>query len=128
MSRALELPKQDYKGTFSDVTKAWNGLFMKLKQQAVQESYRSSNGKFRPNEEITRQQMATMIIRAIEYKDASVLEGVTNNVVFADAKDITAYAKKSVDLAAGLGIISGKEVKGKKVFEPKANATRAQAV
>ena len=46
---------------------------------------------------------------------------------FADAKDITAYAKTSVDLAAGLGIIGGKEVKGKEVFEPKANATRAHA-
>ena len=86
-----------------------------------------SNGKFRPNEKITREQMATMIIRAIEYKDASVLEGVTNNIVFADAKNIDSYAKASVDLAAGLGIISGKEVNGKKVFDPKANATRAQA-
>ncbi|MBO0603164.1 NEAT domain-containing protein [Sporosarcina sp. E16_3] len=127
LSRALELPKQDYKGTFSDVTKDMDWIVFEAEAASRAGIISVNDGKFRPNEAITRQQMATMIIRAIEYKDASVLEGVKNDVSFADAKDITAYAKTSVDLAAGLGIIGGKKVKGKDVFEPKANATRAHA-
>ncbi|MET3655645.1 NEAT domain-containing protein [Sporosarcina psychrophila] len=127
LSRALELPKQDYKGTFSDVTKNMDWIVYEAEAASRAGIISVTDGKFRPNEAITRQQMATMIIRAIEYKDASVLEGVKNDVAFADAKDITAYAKTSVDLAAGLGIIGGKEVKGKQLFEPKANATRAHA-
>lgn len=125
LSRSLELPKQDFQGTFSDVTKKMDWISFEAASRAG--IIVVSDGKFRPNQPITRQQMATMIIRAIEYKDASVLEGVKNDVSFADAKDITAYAKTSVDLAAGLGIVNGKEVKGKDVFEPKANATRAHA-
>ncbi|MBO0588582.1 NEAT domain-containing protein [Sporosarcina sp. E16_8] len=125
LSRALELPKQDFQGTFSDVTKKMDWISFEAASRAGIISV--NDGKFRPNQAITRQQMATMIIRAIEYKDASVLEGVKNDVTFADAKDITAYAKTSVDLAAGLGIVNGKKVKGKDVFEPKANATRAHA-
>jgi len=127
LSRALELPKQDYKGTFSDVTKEMEWIVYEAEAASRAGIISVNDGKFRPNEAITRQQMATMIIRAIEYKDASVLEGVKNDVIFADAKDITAYAKTSVDLAAGLGILGGKEVKGKQLFEPKANATRAHA-
>jgi len=127
LSRALELPKQDYKGTFTDVTKEMDWIVFEAEAASRAGIISVNDGKFRPNEAITRQQMATMIIRAIEYKDASVLEGIKNNVSFTDAKDITAYAKTSVDLAAGLGIIGGKEVKGKDVFEPKANATRAHA-
>jgi len=125
LSRSLELPKQDFQGTFSDVTKKMDWISFEAAGRAG--IIKVTDGKFRPNQPITRQQMATMIIRAIEYKDASVLEGVKNDVIFADAKDITAYAKTSVDLAAGLGIVNGKEVKGKDVFEPKANATRAHA-
>ncbi|KAA0966896.1 hypothetical protein FQ087_11975 [Sporosarcina sp. ANT_H38] len=125
LSRALELPKQDFQGTFSDVTKKMDWISFEAASRAG--IIIVNDGKFRPNQPITRQQMATMIVRAIEYKDASVLEGVTNKVAFADAKDITAYAKTSVDLATGLGIIGGKVVNGKNVFEPKANATRAHA-
>lgn len=127
LSRALELPKQDFQGTFTDVTKGMEWIVFEAEAASRAGIISVNDGKFLPNQPITRQQMATMIIRAIEYKDASVLEGVTKKVAFADAKDITAYAKTSVDLAAGLGIIGGKEVKGKEVFEPKANATRAHA-
>ena len=34
LSRALELPKQDFKGTFSDVTKEMDWVVLKLKQQS----------------------------------------------------------------------------------------------
>ncbi|WP_342508648.1 NEAT domain-containing protein [Sporosarcina sp. FSL K6-2383] len=127
LSRALELPKQDFEGTFSDVTQAMDGIVFEIEAANRAGIIKGNEGKYNPNEKITRQQMVTMIIRAIEFKDASVLKDVTNAVVFTDTKNITAEAKKSIDLAAGLGIISGKEVKGQKVFEPQADATRAHA-
>ncbi|WP_186672552.1 NEAT domain-containing protein [Sporosarcina sp. BP05] len=127
LSRALELPKQEYKGTFSDVTTNMEWAVSEIEAASRAGIANGSGGKFIPNEPITREQMAAMIIRSIEYKDASVLTGVKNDVLFTDAKNISAYAKTSVDLAAGLGIISGKEINGKKVFEPKEKATRAHS-
>lgn len=128
IARALELPKQDAEGTFSDVTKEMTTIVQEVEAASRAGIINGDNGKFNPNAEITRQQMATMIIRAIEYKDATVLENVKSDIVFADAAQINDYAKSSVALAAGLGIIDGNEVKGKKMFDPKMGATRAHAV
>ncbi|WHT48043.1 S-layer homology domain-containing protein [Sporosarcina thermotolerans] len=128
IARALKLPTQEATGTFSDVTKD-----MKTIVQEIEAANRAgivlgkNDGKFSPNEEITREQMAAMIIRAIEYKNASVLKDVNTNVVFADAGRINDYAKTAVTLSAGLGIIDGSTVDGKKVFQPKDSATRAHA-
>lgn len=127
LARALELPKTAYKGTFSDVPESLDWAVHEIEAAAEAGITTGSNGKFRPYEQITRQQMAAMIIRAIDYIDASVLEGVTNELVFTDAAKIDAYAKEAVDLAAGLGIISGKGEEGAKYFDPKNNATRGQA-
>lgn len=127
LARALELPKAEYQGTFSDVPKNLDWAVSEIEAAAKAGITTGSNGKFRPYEFISREQMATMIIRAIEYKDASILEGVTTDVKFADAASISDYAKANVDYAAGLGIIGGKTIDGKKVFDPKASATRGQA-
>lgn len=128
IARALDLPKQDAEGTFSDVSKEMTNIVHEVEAAHRAGIINGDNGKFNPNAEITRQQMATMIIRAIEYKDATVLENVKSDVVFADEAHINDYAQESVALAAGLGIIDGNEVKGKKLFEPKMGATRAHAV
>ncbi|MEK4484668.1 S-layer homology domain-containing protein [Psychrobacillus sp. FSL H8-0484] len=127
LTRALNLPKKDYEGTFSDVTEkmTWNVLEIEAANRAG--IILGSDGKFNPNENITRQQMATMIIRAIQFNDASILEGVTSKASFADNASISDYAKENVGLAAQLGIISGKDQNGQQIFAPKDNATRAQA-
>lgn len=127
LSRALDLPKQAYEGTFSDVTEKMDGSVLEIEAANRAGIVTGNNGKFQPNESITRQQMSAMIIRAIEYKDASILEGVNSKVLFADAANVADYAKEYVGLAAELGIIGGKEVNGKNVFAPKENATRAHA-
>jgi len=127
LSRALDLPKQQYEGTFSDVTEKMDGAVLEIEAANRAGIVTGNNGKFQPNDLVTRQQMAAMIIRAIEYKDASILEGVNGKVIFADAGSIADYAKEYVGLAAELGIIGGKEVNGENVFAPKENATRAHA-
>lgn len=127
IARALDLEKQEFQGTFSDLTKEMEGFVYEVEAANRAGIIQGDAGKFNPNAAITRQQMATMIIRAIEYKDASALKDVETTVKFADAANISGYAKDAVQLAVGLGIIDGDVVKGQKVFAPKANATRAHA-
>lgn len=71
--------------------------------------------------------MAAMIIRAIEYRDPTSLNGVNSTLTFKDASSISDYAKEYVGLSASLSIISGREENGISVFAPKENATRAHA-
>ncbi|SDM36787.1 Ig-like domain (group 2) [Psychrobacillus sp. OK028] len=127
LTRSLNLPTEEYQGVFSDVTKGMTWSVREIEAANRAGIILGSNGKFNPNEKITRQQMASMIIRAIEYNDASVLKGVTSKVTFADEASISDYAKENVALAAELGIISGKKVNGKQVFAPLDYATRAEA-
>ncbi|MCG7346453.1 NEAT domain-containing protein [Sporosarcina sp. ACRSL] len=128
IARALDLEKQEFQGTFSDLTKEMEDFVYEVEAANRAGIITGDNGKFNPNAAITRQQMAAMIIRAIEYKDTSLLEDVATDVEFEDAGQVSDYAKDAVQLAAGLGIIDGDVVKGQKVFAPKAKATRAHAV
>ncbi|MFS0689306.1 NEAT domain-containing protein [Sporosarcina sp. 179-K 8C2 HS] len=127
IARALDLEKQEFQGTFSDLTKNMEGFVYEVEAANRAGIIQGDAGKFNPNAAITRQQMAAMIIRAIEYKDASLLKDVETTVEFTDAAHISGYAKDAVQYAVGLGIIDGDVVKGKKVFYPKATATRAHA-
>jgi heme-binding NEAT domain protein len=128
ISRALNLEKQEYEGTFSDLTKEMSGFVYEVEAANRAGIILGDAGKFKPNAQITRQEMVAMIIRSIDYKDATLLKNVETTVEFADAGNVSKYAKDAVQLAVGLGIVDGNVVKGKKVFEPKANATRAHAV
>jgi len=127
LSRALNLPEKSYEGTFSDVTDKMDWMVYEIEAANRAGIITGNNGEFRPNEKITRQQMAAMIIRAIDYQDATLLEGVNSTVTFTDAAAISDYAQQNVGLAVSLGIISGREVDGGLVFSPKENATRAHA-
>ena len=126
LSRALHLPKQQYVGVFSDVSSG-NWAAQDIEAASRVGIVGGENGKFRPNEKITRQQMATMIIRAIEYKNPAILNDVSQTLTFKDANSISDYAKEYVGISASLGIISGREEKGAFYFAPKENATRAHA-
>lgn len=78
-------------------------------------------GKFAPNLEITREQMALMLNNYINYK-AVTLATVSNNS-FVDEADISSWAKAAVNKMQGYGIISGM---GNNRFVPKDTANRAQ--
>lgn len=126
LSRALNLSKQSHAGTFTDVsTSNWAAQDIEAANRVG--IVQGEGGKFRPNDKITRQQMATMIIRAIEYSNPTSLQDVDKTLSFKDASDISDYAKEYVGLSASLGIINGREEKGSIFFAPKENATRAHA-
>lgn len=84
------------------------------------------DGTFKPNTNVSRQEMAAMVMNAysyslgIDYKDTYTGEGYK----FADDNNIDGWAKPAVEGAKILGIINGK---GDNIFDPKANATRAEA-
>nr|WP_246197184.1 S8 family serine peptidase [Cytobacillus depressus] len=125
MARALILPTESYKGTFKDVkeSKAWA-------YPGIEAAYRAGivTGKakdmFDPDAIITREEIATMVMRAVNYQNASLGKNVDTSTTFADDHSIGSFAKDAVKQAVGLGIIIGKP--GNK-FDPKASATRAEA-
>jgi hypothetical protein len=78
-----------------------------------------SSTQFGPDDLITREQMAVMVIRA------EGMEAPFNTTTFTDDANIADWAKESVAAASGYGIITGYE---DNTFKPKANLTRAEAV
>ncbi|MFZ5985651.1 MAG: carbohydrate-binding domain-containing protein [Bacillota bacterium] len=83
-----------------------------------------SGGKFNPGANITRQDMAVMINQYTQKVAKYTLANANEAVVFADDGSIAEYAKVSVLVMQRAGIISGK---GNNMFDPRANATRAEA-
>lgn len=77
------------------------------------------DGKFNPEDIITREDAAMMLYKALEYKNAAFGEYKT----FADTNDISEYAREAVSKLAGIGIVSGSE----SGFNPKGYAKRSEA-
>ena len=80
-------------------------------------------GKFAPNNTITREQIAVMYYRTLEAIDNSLLRG-EYELVFSDKNEISNWAADSVAFMAVKGIIGGV---GENKFNPKGTATREQA-
>ncbi|MDF9840125.1 MULTISPECIES: Ig-like domain-containing protein [unclassified Paenibacillus] len=87
----------------------------------------NTDGTFRPNDNITREQLAIMIIRAMEYtKHPITLSGTAASALsaFKDRNKIQNAAAEFVAKAVQEGIILGMTTTE---FQPQGNATRAQA-
>jgi len=81
-----------------------------------------SANSFNPEGKITRQDMAAICYRALSV--VGVETSAAGKVEFADAANISDYAKEAVEVLSGLGIINGK---GNGKFAPNDYATRAEA-
>lgn len=81
-----------------------------------------SDTAFGTGRQITREDMAVMIYRALQKKGISL--GGESEVVFADSEGIADYAADAVEILRKAGIVSGDEA-GR--FNPKSNATRGEA-
>ena len=82
------------------------------------------DGRFGPNDPITREQMAAILYRHAEYKgyDVSVSAGFSLSQ-FADATDISSYAVNALRWANAEGLVNGVNAD---TLNPKGNSTRAQ--
>jgi hypothetical protein len=80
------------------------------------------NGNFRPNEAITREEIAVMIFKAYKFKNGFDLIGDTT--MFVDESEISDYAFDAVNAVKANGIVSEYP---DNTFKPLSNATRAEA-
>ncbi|WP_052087944.1 Ig-like domain-containing protein [Paenibacillus wynnii] len=85
----------------------------------------NTDATFRPNAYITREQMAIMMIRAMEYTNHPItLKGTSASTLatFKDKNKIQSdeFVAKAVQAGIVLGVSAG-------IFQPQGNATRAQA-
>ena len=82
------------------------------------------NGKFGPNDPITREQLAAILYRYAQFKGVDVSVGEDTNILsFGDATEVSGWANAAMRWAVGSGIINGKD--GRLV--PKGDASRAEA-
>ena len=86
------------------------------------------NGNFGPNNNITRQDLAVILLRYMNYKEI-VLPVTAQWIIFTDAEDIANYAMDAIQTFNKLGIINGTgtNADGQTIVNPKGNATRAEA-
>lgn len=82
----------------------------------------TSEATFAPDQDITREQMAVLIVNYAKMIGFKLPQVVTENT-FADNDQVAAYAKAAVAQLQQAGIFSGKD--GNR-FDPKATATRAE--
>lgn len=84
-----------------------------------------SDGRFGPNDPITREQMAAMLVRAIRFNSNRVLPDNENQLAqYADKNNIAPWARTSVSLVVQEGLMRGR---GTDSFSPKGLTTRAEA-
>lgn len=81
------------------------------------------NGKFGPDDNITREQMAAILYRYAQFKGYDVSVGEDTNILsYTDAEGVGEWAIPSMQWACGAGLINGSAGK----LMPQGEATRAQ--
>ena len=117
-------PKVSYSGVFPDVAnnQYYTNAVIWAKQKGVINGY--DNGTFKPLNNVTREEMATMIYRFAQYKGINV-KSSKDISYFKDYKKITSYAKTPLQWSVDKGIMSGKD-NGTRL-DPQGLATRAEA-
>lgn len=112
---ALQLPLTDYQAVFSDVS---NKSSFK---QGVMSTYKAGifggkpDGRFGVTDGLTREQMATTIVRAFDLEDTG------ENITFKDWDRISESHRENVKILAQHNITTGRE---DGTFDPKATVTR----
>lgn len=86
----------------------------------------TGEGMFSPTAFITREQIATMLLNYAKATGYALPQTVAPTE-FADQESISAYAKEAVSALQQAGIVNGKATGENVIFDPKGNATRAEA-
>ena len=101
-----------------------SGWYFKAVQWAYEKGIAAgASGKFDPNDNITRQDIAVMIARYAKKVANYTLPETNGAVTFTDGSDISSYTSDAVTAVQRAGLISGYSDGS---FAPAANATRAQ--
>ncbi len=121
LARAFKLAPIYYEGQFQDVKYYdwYAGAIAVVTKYGIAQG--TSESTFSPQLPITREEMAAMIMRAVRKAN---LQAATSYINYADAADISEWAKQDVGESNSLGLLSGWP-DGR--FLPKQKATRAEA-
>ena len=115
-------PKVSGKPSYSDVpaNKWFSDAIKWATDNGVATGY--GNGKFGPSDPVTREQMATFLIRYAEYKgkDTSPVGSLNG---YTDAGKVHSWAADAMKWAVGNGIITGKP---NSILDPGGKASRAE--
>ena len=118
-------PAVSYKAYFSDVPQGqwYTSAVIWAYEKGIVSGY--PNGTFRPDDNITREQMAKMLKNYAGYRgfDTAARAELSK---FSDAASIGSWATADVQWAASYGFISGKPINGLLYVDPQGNATRAE--
>jgi len=82
------------------------------------------DGTFHPNDDVTREQLATMLRSYARYKGADVDSSLADLSGYADASQVSSWAVDSLRWAVGHTIMAGKPGS---LLDPAGTATRAEA-
>ncbi|MEC0226578.1 S-layer homology domain-containing protein [Paenibacillus alba] len=115
--KALNLKAQDGK-SFEDTSTHWaKGAIAIAAALGVVNGYTEQS--FGPEDFITREQMAAIIIRAAQ------LEPIAKNIDFSDSSSVSDWARSALATAIAKDLVNGYE---DHTVKPQANTTRAEAV
>ena len=104
-------------GTYYEKAVIW------ANENGIVEGY--GNGKFGPEDSITREQLATIMFRYAKYKNIDVSVGENTNILsYDDALEISEWAIEAMQWAVGADIIDGTS---NSTLSPAGNAARTQA-
>ena len=124
--RLEDSPSVEYEAKFPDVSdNMWytDGI-MWAQQNGIVTGY-ESDGTFRPENNITREQMALMMYRYAKFKGYDTSKAADYDE-FADGTKVSPWAEEAMAWAVGNGIITGKDKPEGKLLDPQGEATRAQ--
>jgi uncharacterized repeat protein (TIGR01451 family) len=106
--------------SFQDVdADAWYAKYVAAAEKAG--IFQGADGRFRPDDSISREELAVVLIRLLELGDEATMP---SGNAFSDHASISAWASESVAAAVRLGLIQGDESNR---FNPQAEATRAES-
>lgn len=122
--RAAGLPAVNKAALFSDVSadSYYSDAVIWAQQNAI--VFGITENEFAPEENITREQIATILYRFAKAMGYDLSYGEDTDISsYADAKDISEYALEAVRYAVGKGLLKGKTDSS---LNPRDNATRAE--
>lgn len=116
-------PASSASASFADV--AANAYYAQAVDWAANNNIVSgyNSTSFSPNDNITREQLASILYRYAQYKGMDTVTLEENLSSFSDASEISAYAIPALNWAVGQGLMSGVSTT---TLNPKGTATRAQ--
>lgn len=124
LTRMFQLESDQTAEDFDDVAKDSYYYEAIKTARALGIAQGDDNNRFRPEASITRQDMITLTMRAVEITEYLPVDSAAESLSkFLDSNDVAAYAQESMKAAVGEGFIIGDQ----NLLNPLGYTTRAQA-